>query len=251
MLRVIIADDDPYMRIILRKALARISDIEVAAEVENGEQLIQAATTSAPDVIFVDIDMPETDGLEAVRRISTNKPDTFIIFATGYDSYTHEAFEVYAFDYLVKPFNAGRIEQTIERIKKVKDERREVVLADKQAINPEKADAMVCVKSNNKQYFIKNQDIILVTRVGRKTILYTRQGTIETKQTLQDIDRALCSPRFFRCHKGYIINADMVTEVLPYGNKTYIVKFAGTDKTALMPLDKVREFRARYDNAVM
>lgn len=246
MLRVVIADDDPYIRIILRKALSQILDVEVVAEAENGVELLETTSSLLPDVVFADIGMPELDGLEAARRIFDANPEVFIIFATAFDNYTHDAFEIYAFDYLIKPFNTERIVQTIERIKKTKEERDENLLLKKQVESFEKRDFKIRIKSNNSQRFISSKDIIFITCCDRKTIIYTKNGPIETKETLRDLSKRLNDNFFFRCHKGYIININMVTEIIPWGNKTFLVKFADINDTALMTFEKIREFREKY-----
>lgn len=246
MLRAVIADDDPYMRIILRKALSRISDVEVIAEAENGIKLTQTALSLSPDVVFVDIGMPELDGMESAKRIFNANPDVFIIFATAFDNYAKDAFEVYAFDYLVKPFNVDRIAQTIERIKKVKTERDENLLLKKQVESFNKKDPKIGIRSDNSQCFINIENIVLVTRSGRKTIIYTKNGPIETKETLRNLNQRLAGNHFFRCHKGYIINVNLIDEIIPWGNKTFLVKFTGINDTALMTFEKMREFRASY-----
>lgn len=246
MLKVLIADDDPFIRIILQRTLAQIPDVEVVAEVENGEQLIETTTALLPDVVFVDIDMPGINGLDAARRIFDISQDIFIVFATGYDGYTREAFEIYAFDYLVKPFNLERINQTVERIKKTKGARSPIAPQDSYPASPDKEDLKVCVGSYNRQHYINSSDIILITRLARKTIIYTEQGSLEVKETLRDLSQKLRGGRFFRCHKGYIINVDMVAEVMLFGDKTYLVKFVNLKETALMTYEKAREFRTKY-----
>jgi len=120
MLKVIIAEDDPAMRLILRRVIEGISELEIVAEAEDGLQLIQLTEELMPDVVFLDISMPVLGGLEAAKKIFSINPTISIIFATGHDNYTHEAFEVYAFDYLVKPFNLDRIKQTMARLKEMR-----------------------------------------------------------------------------------------------------------------------------------
>ncbi|MBE0448396.1 MAG: response regulator, partial [Actinobacteria bacterium] len=96
MLRIIIAEDDPYMRLILRRVIEEISGLEVVAEAEDGIKLIQLVEELAPDVVFLDIAMSNMSGLEAAKKIFSINPTIAIIFATGYDNYMREAFEAYA-----------------------------------------------------------------------------------------------------------------------------------------------------------
>ncbi len=247
MLKIIIADDDSTLRTILKKVLNGISGLEIIGEAENGKQLIQMVEKTNPDVIFVDVDMPEINGIEAAKEVFDINPKIFIVFATAYDSYTHEAFEVYAFDYLVKPFKLERIRQTIERIKELKADREKTVLLAQSVARSKKENLkLLKIQSNDRSYYINVQDIILITRIERKTVIYTKQDTIKTYEPLQKLAEWLKDSNFFRCHKGYIINTDMVMEILPWGHKTYVVNLANTKETALMTLEKAKEFGKRY-----
>ena len=246
MLKIILAEDDPAMRIVLKKSLNDIPGLEVVGEVENGKQLIQMVEKVNPDVVFVDVDMPEMNGVDAAKEIFDINPKIFIVFATAYDSYTHEAFEVYAFDYLVKPFKLERIRQTMERIKKLKADREKTGFLARPVSQFQNENLKLKIQSNDRCHFVNIQDIILITRIERKTVIYTKQDTIKTYESLQQLAERLKNCNFFRCHKGYIINKDMVTEILPWGNKTYIAKLANTKETALMTLEKAKEFRKRF-----
>lgn len=115
--KVIIAEDDPIMQQILTKVLEGIENVKVIQVVNDGCALLEAVEKLMPDVIFVDVHMPKMDGVSASKQIMDMDPKIFIIFATAYTSYTLEAFEVYAFDYLLKPYRLDRIIKTMERVK--------------------------------------------------------------------------------------------------------------------------------------
>ncbi|MDT3698016.1 MAG: LytTR family DNA-binding domain-containing protein [Thermincola sp.] len=244
MLKIIIAEDDPSMRLVLNKVLQGIPDIDIAGEAENGRQLIQMVEALKPDVIFVDIDMPQMNGIDAAKEIFDLDPEIFIIFATAFANYTHEAFEVYAFDYLVKPFNLERIRQTIKRIRELKRERDKTGLVKREL--PKTENVKLFIQSNDKCSFINLQDIILIMRSEHKTTIITTHGPVSTYEALKSLEEKLTGENFFRSHKGYIINANLVTEILPWGIRTYMVKLANASENALMTLEKVREFKAKY-----
>ena len=246
MLKIIIAEDDPNMRLILKKVLEDIPGVEFSGEAENGKQLIRLVEELNPDIIFVDVDMPEMNGVEAAKEIFDINPQIIIIFATAFDNYTHEAFQVYAFDYLIKPFNLSRIRQTMERIKGSVVKRENASPLQRPVMQLGKENLKILIQSNDRQKIINIQDIILVTRINRQTIIYTLQDTIKTYEPLQKFGDRLKYENFFRCHKGFIINTDMVTEISPWGNKTYLVKMANINETALMTFEKAKEFQDRY-----
>lgn len=246
MLKVLIAEDDPAMRLVLKKCLIGISGLEITGEAENGRQLMQLVEEMKPDVVFVDVDMPEMTGVEAAKEIFDIDPKIFIIFATAYDNYTHEAFHVYAFDYLVKPFDLERIRQTMGKIKELKAERDKTGFFKRLAKQLGKDNFKLMIPANDRYNFVNMQEIILISRINRKTVIFTTHGIVKTYESLQKLGERLKNDHFFRCHKGYIINTDMVTEISPWGHKTYLVKLANTNETALMTFDKAREFREKY-----
>ncbi len=243
-LKVLIADDDPIIRLILKKAVGEVPYTQIVGEAENGAQLINLAKELTPDVIFIDVEMPRLNGVEASKKIFSLNPDTFLVFATAYDKYAYDAFHVYAFDYILKPFKVDRIRQTMERIRKLKLQRSASQQLDRLLENLNNERQKISIKSNDSLTYIDIHDIILVTRNNRKTIIVTGDGNIETSETLKDLYGRLKSDKLFRCHRAYIINKTLVKEIVPYGYKTYLVRLAGTKETALMTVEKAREFKS-------
>lgn len=246
MIKTLIAEDDPAMRLVLKRILDGIAGTEVIGEAENGKQLVQMVEELTPDVVFVDVDMPEMNGVEAAREIFDINPKIFIVFATAYDNYTHEAFQVYSFDYLIKPFKLERIHYTMQRISELKTVREKVHFQQISVNTVEQKNLKLILHSNEKSTYINIQDIILITRYERKSVLFTMQGNFTSYEPLQKLEERLKGCNFFRCHKGYIINTDMVIEVSPWGNKTYLIKMANTKETALMTLEKAKQFNKMF-----
>src|SRR5690554_1896959 len=118
-LKVLIVEDDPNMSLILKKTLNSISGVQIIGEAKNGQEAINLTAELEPNVIFMDIDLPKKDGIQAAKEILNIQPDIFVIYATGYSEYMPEAFEMYAFDYLLKPYKLERIAQTIEKIREL------------------------------------------------------------------------------------------------------------------------------------
>ena len=174
-------------------------------------------------------------------------PKICFIFTTAYDCYTHEAFEVYAVDYLVKPFDLDRIRRTVERIQELKADREQSCLTERPPSLPDRDHPKLKIQSNDRCSFVNIHDIILITREDRRTMIYATGGFIvHTYESLQELEGRLKNYHFFRCHKGFIINPEMVVEILPWGSKTYSVKLANTSVTALMTLEKLKEFQEKY-----
>ena len=118
MLSVLIAEDDPAMSHVLNRTLSQIPGVEILGEAADGITALDMVEKLNPRVVFIDIDLPGKNGVELAREICDINPQTILIFATAFDDHTHEAFEVYAFDYLIKPFKLDRIKKTMERIKR-------------------------------------------------------------------------------------------------------------------------------------
>ena len=118
-IRVVIADDEPGMRMIMRKMIEKAEGFTLCGEADNGPDLLKLVERYKPQVCFLDVEMPGMTGLECAKAIQDTDPRTILIFATAHDDYMAQAFEVYAFDYMVKPFKVERVMKTLERIRQV------------------------------------------------------------------------------------------------------------------------------------
>lgn len=239
MLKVVIAEDDSLTSFLLKKTLEKIKCIELIKEVDNGRELISAVSEFSPDVLFIDIHMPKMSGLEAAREIYNIDPNIFIVFVTAYSNYALEAFDIYAFDYIVKPFNLDRIKETISRIERINSHNVASHANKLIPIYTNNQDLKIFVQSKGNSTIINTADIFMITRIQRKTVIYTTQSTVTTYESLETFEKKL-GGNFIRCHKGYVINLNMVKEIAPWGTKSFIVKFTVSEETALATLDKVR-----------
>ena len=114
-IKVIIADDEEGMRLIERKMLTKVEGYELVGEATNGDELLALVEQHHPQVVFLDVEMPGKTGVECAKVIQDTDPSIILIFATAHDQYMGDAFEVYAFDYLLKPFKVDRVLRTLER----------------------------------------------------------------------------------------------------------------------------------------
>ncbi|MCS5696471.1 LytR/AlgR family response regulator transcription factor [Desulfofundulus thermocisternus] len=242
MLTVLIAEDDPAMRHILRKTLSQIPGVEVLGEAGDGITALKMMEELNPRVIFIDIDLPGKNGVELAREICDINPQTILIFATAYPDYTHEAFEVYAYDYLVKPFKLDRIKKTMERIKQHEEQRAPVPVKEfTPPVAARTTPARLVIRQDENLVFLDTQDIILITREDRKTVILTREEKLNTTESLNSIEERLPGNNFFRSHRAYIVNLNMVREIRPWGKNSYQITFSGTKQKALLASNKARE----------
>lgn len=242
-LRVLIADDDSGMRLVLKKALQKIEDVEVIGEAEDGEAALALFNEKHPDLVFMDVEMPRLSGIECAKRIADINPKQLIIFVTAHTEYMPEAFELYAFDYLVKPFKLDRIYKTIERIQNIETKESSSI---KKIIKHEKGLEKLILKHKEGISFIDINQILLVQRENRSTVICTRGENYSTSESLGDIEEKLDKTQFFRSHKSYIINLSMIDKIYPYGRWTYIVKLKNSDMDALLTHDKYLELEKLF-----
>lgn len=247
LISVMIADDDPGMRLILRKKIQATDGFYVAGEALSGEEAMTLYDKLNPQVVFLDVDMPGKTGVECARLIQDKNPACILIFATGHEEYMGEAFEVYAFDYLVKPFKLDRLEQTLARIDDRLHRRQEPLPAAPRPAEPRNVAGRLMLRHKDGVTFVDMNDILLVQREDRATVIYTENnGRYVLSETLSETEERLDPEIFFRCHKSYIINLRRIKNITPYGRWTYVVQLDGTDHDALITHEKYEELEKKF-----
>jgi two-component system LytT family response regulator len=241
-IRVLVADDQPGMRMILSKILQKNGAFEVVGQAEDGKQALEIFERERPEVVFLDVEMPKVDGLECGRQIFDMDPTAVLIYATAHEQYMKQAFEVYAFDYLIKPFKVERVEETLERIRQRAQLRRESDGGRMEAAERRQMGlAKLMIRHKEGVSLVDMEDIILVQREDRATVIYTVNDRIVTSEPLGELMERLDKRLFFRSHKSYIVNLAMVSKVYPYGRWTYVLKLKGTKQDALITYEKFNE----------
>jgi two-component system LytT family response regulator len=235
-LKVFIGDDEAGMRMVLKKAIEKIDGFKLIGEAEDGEAVLSFVEEKHPEIIFLDVEMPKLSGIECAKRIMDINPRTIIIFVTAHDSYMSDAFQLYAFDYIVKPFKLDRIYQTLNRIKTLNDTQNEENMY--KIIRHEKGLNKILIRNKEGISFIDMKDIVIIQREDRNTVIYTIDNFYITSEGMSELEERLDKTQFFRSHKSYIINLSMINKIYPYGRWTYIVKLKNTDKDALITHDR-------------
>jgi two-component system, LytTR family, response regulator len=243
-MKVILVEDESGIRKLLRRIIEQKEGFEVVGESDNAADAIALFKKTKAEVVFLDIEINGVNGLECARTIADLEPKTKIIFATAHSEYMSDAFEVYAFDYLVKPFHVERVNQTLDRMKElsepVKNEEFDKIVKFERGLDK------LLVKGKESMSFIDIKDIILVQRENSSTVIYTKQDSFITSASLTDIETKLDTEQFMRSHKSYLINISQIKKIEPYGRWTYIVTFKDLDKDALMTMDKFEEIKKRF-----
>lgn len=241
-IKIAVADDDEGIRLLLRKLIEKTEGFELAGEAGDGETLLRLVESVRPQVVFLDIEMPNIKGVECARRIADIDPKIIVIFATAFEEYMPEAFEVYAFDYITKPFKIERIIKTLDRIKKLN-----TFIEDEYTIksppSPKNNLRKLIVRGREEISLVDMDEIILIQREERSTVIYTAYNRYVTSDTLGELEDRLDKNIFFRSHKSYIINLSAVHKIYPYGRWTYLIKLKDTDKDALLTHDRYEELQ--------
>ena len=195
-------------------------------------------------MVFLDIEISGASGLDCAKIIADVNPKTKIIFATAHAEYMSNAFEVYAFDYLLKPFNVERVNQTLQRILDLSRQKEAEPL--ERIVKYEKGLEKLLVKGRESMSFVDIRDIILVQREEGSTVIYTAKDSFSTSAGLGEIEEKLDPQQFMRSHKSYIINVSQIRKIEPYGRWTYIVTFKDLKQDALITQEKYEEIKRRF-----
>lgn len=223
MLKILLVDDEAPARDELRYLLSDIDDLEIVGEADNAAEALGLAAKLQPDVVFLDINMRDINGLEAAAILRKVCPAAMIVFATAYDEYALKAFEIGAVDYLLKPFEQDRITKTILRLKNYQPEewqaaagRLDAVL-DSSKIKVHK----LPVEKAGKIRLLNYADIIYAYASSGNVLVVTAEEELSYSGTLSDFEARTQNTNMLRVHKSYIVNMDKVQEVVPWFKGTY------------------------------
>lgn len=228
-IRALIADDETEMRFVLRKALEGLNNVTVLDEARDGAEAVSLVEKHKPDCIFLDVEMPGCDGVSAARQIFGSSEKTKIVFVTAHQEYMPQAFEIYAFDYIVKPFRQERLKETVDKMIAYKE--------------PEK----VMLKLKEGFELVEADSIIMIQREKRATAVITRNGKFHVNSSLSELMDILPDGYFIRSHKSYIINYRQINKISPYGRWTYVCGFKSISEDALITAEKVKELETRFN----
>jgi two-component system LytT family response regulator len=232
--KVLIVDDERLSRRRVRRLLSLEPDCEVSGECANGAEAVTSLKQARPDIIFLDVQMPEMDGFEVARAMADAKP--LVIFTSAYDEYALRAFEVQAFDYLLKPFDGRRFRESLQRAKiRVEIDRsgqqdRRPAAAEQPM--PRVAPDRIAVRNSGRVVFIKLTDIDWIEAADNYVCLHCGRETHVVRETMNELEARLDPAQFLRVHRSSIVNLDRVRELQPWFRGDYrVVLRDGTQLT--------------------
>jgi two-component system, LytTR family, response regulator len=223
MRQVLIIDDEPLARLIIKEYLQTYSQIELVQECNDGFEGVKAIQQFRPDLIFLDVQMPKINGFEMLELITDPPP---VIFTTAYDEYAIKAFESNAVDYLLKPFSKDRFDKAIQ---KWLDQRTETIaktntqsLLESVAQSPAQNQRIV-VKTAGKIKIIPVEEVHYLEASDDYVKIHTKEGPFLKNKTMGYFEQVLDPQQFVRTHRSYIVNVQQVTRIDPYEKESYLV----------------------------
>jgi two-component system LytT family response regulator len=220
MIRALIADDEHLARKQIVTALDDFSQIEICAQSADGIETVNAIVEQKPDLIFLDIQMPEMDGMDVINTIGAeNMP--FIIFVTAFDKYAVAAFEKHAFDYLLKPFSPKRFQEAVSRVVQFIEQENDKQSTENlmkviQELKPkEKYISRIAIRSTSRIYFLQVSEIDWIESAGNYVEIYTGDKTHLLRETMTNLESKLDPEHFIRIHRTAIVNINRIVDIQP------------------------------------
>jgi two-component system LytT family response regulator/two-component system response regulator LytT len=256
-LRVLVVDDEQYAREELCYQLDQLGEVEVVAQAGNGLEALTAIDRHEPELVFLDVQMPGLNGFEVARRLlDRDNHAPALVFVTAFDHHAIEAFEVNAVDYLLKPVEGSRLEQTLQRARRrlaterssagaalpVNDQLERLVkmMADRQVRREQ-----VAVKIGERFMLVQAEDIIFASLADESINIVTGQVTgTSNYRTLDDLQARLDPDVFWRVHRSHLVNINKIKEIVPCFSRNYILRMKDAKATEI-PVSRSQTKRLR------
>ncbi|MGC2530805.1 MAG: response regulator [Candidatus Acidiferrum sp.] len=254
-INTIIVDDEKPAREELAFLLKAFPEVSLIGQGKNGVEAVALIKEHSPDLVFLDVQMPGLDGFGVLKKLVERKMKMpHVVFATAFDQYAVQAFEVNAVDYVLKPFDKARIAKAIQRARKMLDTQTttaerlvqlEQLVTQIGAAKSSPQKIKILVNSQQRLLLVNGDDIIFATTEGSSIVVVTRDLEGATNyRTLEELNSALDSESFLRPHRSFLINTQHIKEVVPWFNSTFILKM-NDKKTTEVPVSRVHARRLR------
>lgn len=232
LIRVLLVDDEPLAREMLREMLQNDSQVDIVGESCNGREAIEAIQTHAPDLIFLDVQMPEVGGFEVLASLDKSQIP-YTIFVTAYDQYAVRAFEVQALDYLLKPFDQERFDVSWQRAKTqiLRDrngsgaghlDQRILALLEEMKAGNTFLERLV-IKAAGRIYFLETGEIDWIEAEGNYVSVHSAKKSHLLRETISSLESQLDPKKFVRIHRSSIVRLDFIQELQPWFHGEYRV----------------------------
>lgn len=237
-IRTLIVDDEPLARERIRMLLNEEPDVEVLAESTNGTEALKAIEKLAPDLVFLDVQMPELSGFQVLDRLDASRIPV-IIFVTAYDQYALKAFEVCALDYLLKPFDRERFGRALSRARAELGRRKsgqvneQVLKLLSELQQGKKHLEKLIIRQGGRVLFLRADEIDWIEAAGNYVRLHAGKEEYLYRETMQKLEGQLNPDRFARIHRSKIVNVERIKELQPWFRGDYIIVLRDNQKLGL------------------
>jgi two-component system, LytTR family, response regulator len=248
-LTAVVADDEQLARDELCFLLGQLDGVEVVGQAANGVEALDEIARHAPDVAFLDVQMPGLTGFEVARRLMETGTGPSVIFVTAFDQRAIEAFEVNAVDYVLKPVDSARLETAVTRARKRRGDNGPLQgqldrLVRMMSGQKDRRD-QVAVKVNDRFVLVQADDIIHASLIEDSINIVTNQvsGT-SNDRTLEELHARLDPEVFWRVHRSHLVNINKVKEIVPWFSRNYILRMTDSKATEI-PVSRSQTRRLR------
>ncbi len=247
----LIVDDEQPARDELVFLLKSFPDVEVVGQGKNGVEAVSLIRELNPHLVFLDVQMPGVDGIGVIKRLLEKKtPLPFFIFATAYDQYAVQAFEVNAIDYILKPIAKARLEKAIQRVRRLVETSdatsqkldRLVQMVEQRPAAPK---GKLVIKSANRLFLVDSDEVIFASIEGGVISIVTRELEGESNfRTVEELQANLDPKVFWRVHRSYLVNLNHIKEVVPWFKSSYQLKMEDRKQTEI-PVSRAQTRKLR------
>jgi two-component system, LytTR family, response regulator len=251
-INTIIVDDEKPAREELAFLLKGFPEINVIGQGKNGVEAVALIKEHAPDLVFLDVQMPGLDGFGVLKKLVERKVKVpHVVFATAFDHYAVQAFDVNAVDYVLKPFDKARIAKAIARARKMLDsqttatERLEQLVNQLGATKQTPQPAKLLVKSQQRLLLVNSEALVFASiESGLISVVARDVEGSSNYRTLEELHAALDSDSFWRPHRSYLVNIHHIKEVVPWFKSSYMLKMSDKKQTEI-PVSRAQTKRLR------
>ncbi|MGL4641730.1 MAG: LytR/AlgR family response regulator transcription factor [Cetobacterium sp.] len=235
MIKCVIVEDEFPAREELKFFINSNTNFQIEKEFENPIDALKYIEANEVDVVFLDINMPELDGMTLGKIIHRVNKNIKLVFISAYKDFAVEAFEIKAFDYILKPYSEDRIitllENIVEKIKKIDSAPKDYNIKK------------ITVNSDSKMLVVSTDNILYIEADEKETNIFMKEIMYTSKLKISQLENILSEELFFRCHRSYIVNIDKIIEVEPWFNGTYILKVSNSNFKIPVSRNKVKELK--------
>ncbi len=239
-MKVLIVEDEVLAQQELNWLIKEHSQMEVAGIFDDGMDVLKYLQHHEVDAIFLDINIPSLDGVLLAQNISKFAHKPFIVFITAWKEHAVEAFELEAFDYILKPYQESRIIGMLQKLEAAYQQQNAPVSAN----SPSREALTINLVKDERIIVTDINDIYYAEAHEKMTFVYTRREAYVMSMNITEFCHRLPESHFFRCHRSYCVNLSKIREIEPWFNNTYILRLRDLDFQVPVSRSKVKEFRA-------